>query len=171
MRLNSRQYGFTLIELIVAVVIVAILARIAYPVYQDQVNRARRAEGKAALLKAAQLQERNYTNGDPNVANSSPRYVDSGVLAQLFGLANGAVIYSGENPGTATGWYTITVDAWPNAGCNIAALAGQEQCFQLRATPNAARSFVDAECGELTLDSAGRRTESGTRTVAECWDR
>lgn len=156
--------GFTLIELIVAVVVVAILARIAYPIYQDQVNRSRRAEGKAALLKAAQLQERNYVNGDPNVANSAPTYVTSAVLAQLFGLANNATIYSGENPSSAQGWYTITVDA-AAAGCALA------DCFVLRATPNASRNFADAECGALTLDSAGRRGENGTKTVTECWDR
>src|SRR6266511_2814437 len=117
MSMSAKPNGFTLIELIVTVAIVAILARIAYPIYQDQVTRARRAEGKAALLKAAQLQERNYVNGDPTVVNSAPIYLDNGKLPLLFGLAQNAVVYSGENPALATGWYTITVDAWPNAGC------------------------------------------------------
>ena len=162
--MSMRANGFTLVELIVAVVIVAILAKVAYPIYQDQVNRSRRAEGKAALLKAAQLQERNYVNGDPNVANSPPTYVTSAVLAQLFGLANNATIYSGENPGSAQGWYTITVAA-PTPTCALA------DCFVLTATPNASRNFTDADCGALTLDNAGRRGEGGSKTVAECWDR
>src|SRR5690242_20333581 len=100
MTLTMRARGFTLIELMVAVVIISILVAVAYPAYQDQINRSRRAEGKAALLKAAQLLERNYLNGDPTITDPTlsnpPTYLDSGKLALLFGLAQGAAIYSGE---------------------------------------------------------------------------
>lgn len=54
-------HGVTLIELMITIVIVALLAAIAYPSYQNQVQRTRRADGKAALLATAQRLERCYT--------------------------------------------------------------------------------------------------------------
>ena len=166
------QDGFTLIELIVAVLIVSILAAVAYPSYRDYVVRGKRAEGKTALLKAAQLQERNYLNGDPNDANPNraPTYVNTAGLARLFGLTATDTIYSGETPGANTGWYTIVVDA-PAAGTGCTTTL--QDCFQLRAVPNnaAPRNFSDTGCDQMTLDSAGRRGENGTLTVNECWDK
>lgn len=56
-----RVAGFTLIELMIAVAIVAILAAIAYPSYEEQMRKGRRAEGKAALNEVAQRLERCFT--------------------------------------------------------------------------------------------------------------
>jgi type IV pilus assembly protein PilE len=50
--------GFTLTEVMIVVVIVGILATIAYPSYQEKVLRSRRADGQAALMSLAQAQER-----------------------------------------------------------------------------------------------------------------
>jgi len=52
--------GITLIELMIVIVIVGILAAIAYPNYREFVARATRNEAKAALLQAATNQERHY---------------------------------------------------------------------------------------------------------------
>jgi type IV pilus assembly protein PilE len=57
----NRDRGFTLIELMIVVVIIAVLASIGYPMYQQQVQTARRADGKAALMGAAQRMERCFT--------------------------------------------------------------------------------------------------------------
>lgn len=59
--MTKRHSGFTLIELMIVVAIVAILAAIAYPSYTRYVEQARRADGKAALLDAAQRLERCHT--------------------------------------------------------------------------------------------------------------
>ncbi len=56
-----KQKGFTLIEVMIVVVIVGILASIAYPSYTEYVFKADRAEGKAHLLSAMQAQERIYS--------------------------------------------------------------------------------------------------------------
>jgi len=155
--------GFTLLELMIAVAVIGLLTAIAFPSYQEQVRRGKRAEGKAALLRAAQLQERIYITGDPSVANSLATYADNTRLPTLFGLASGATVYSGENPALTTGSYTITVDALGVGGCG-----DYRQCFQVRATPNG--SFSDHKCGQLTLSSTGvKGITGGTDTAAKCW--
>lgn len=58
---KRRTSGFTLLELMIVVVVVGIIAAIAYPNYQDQVRKTRRADGKSALLNTAQALERCYT--------------------------------------------------------------------------------------------------------------
>lgn len=57
----TRQKGFTLIELMVAVAILAIIMAIAIPSYQEYVVRSNRAEAKTILMQTAQALERCYT--------------------------------------------------------------------------------------------------------------
>jgi len=57
----ERANGFTLIELMVAVAILAIIIAIAIPSYAAYVVRANRGEGKVAILQAAQGLERCFT--------------------------------------------------------------------------------------------------------------
>ncbi|MGY3930046.1 type IV pilin [Aeromonas encheleia] len=62
--------GFSLLELMIVVVVVAILSAVAYPSYQAHIAASRRAEAKAALMEAAQYMEREFTQaGSYNAAN------------------------------------------------------------------------------------------------------
>lgn len=53
--------GFTLIELMMAIVIVGILAAVAYPSYQNHVRASRRADAQSDLLQLAGFMERSFT--------------------------------------------------------------------------------------------------------------
>ena len=63
-----RERGFTLVEIMVAVAIVAILASIAYPSYVNQIVKSNRAAAQSLLMEIAQkqsqyvLDNRGYTS-------------------------------------------------------------------------------------------------------------
>lgn len=77
MRRNKTK-GFTLIELMISVAILAIIIAIAVPAYNNQVQKTRRADAQAGLLNAAQILERcftrtnTYVGCDSDVPNESP---------------------------------------------------------------------------------------------------
>jgi type IV pilus assembly protein PilE len=147
-----KRTGFTLVELMIVVAIVGVLASVGYPMYQEELRKAGRAEGKAALLRTAQMQERWYTSNGTYTAT----------LGALFSstapLSTAATISSNENPAVA-GKYTISV---------AAAAGGLAQGYVLTATPTA--PFVDtAGCANLLLTSTGDRTYSGPGPRERCW--
>lgn len=56
-----KNYGFTLIELMVVVAIIAILASLVYPSYDSYLKTGRRTEAQRVLLEQTNLLERSYS--------------------------------------------------------------------------------------------------------------
>lgn len=69
----ARQQGITLLELMIVVAVIAILASIAFPSYQNQVRQANRSAVQTEMMELAQNFERCRTR-----ANS---YNDCGIVA------------------------------------------------------------------------------------------
>ena len=96
-----RASGFTLIELMIAVVVVAILVAIALPSYQAYMARAVRSQGQQFLTDLAQRQEqyfldaRSYATGlgvtAGNINMSIPDQVAAKYQAPVFVVNNAAV--------------------------------------------------------------------------------
>lgn len=102
---SGRQRGFTLIEAMIAVVIVAILAAVALPTYRDQLRKSARAQAQAFLSDMASRQQqylvekRAYAASMSSLGMAAPASVD-----RAFGIAVTAA--SGPPPTfliTATG--------------------------------------------------------------------
>lgn len=73
MSTRNRQYGMTLIELMIVVAIIGILASIAYPSYTQYVQRANRADAQAIMLENAQFMERYFTTNGTYAGADLPK--------------------------------------------------------------------------------------------------
>jgi type IV pilus assembly protein PilE len=141
--------GFSLIELLIVVAILAVLAGLAYPSYVDSARRARRTEAQFALVEVMQDEE---------------RYREDHRAYVPFSAADGAAGQFRWWSGSTAARSAYEIDAYPCADADL------DKCIVVRARPGTAKvdgRFRDPGCGELTIDSTGRQTASGT--MATCW--
>lgn len=122
-----KQAGFTLIELIITVAIIAIISAIAFPLYQTQVEQTRRTTAKSDLLELTQWMERRYSNGFD--------YRDGG---------NNPALPFNQSPQNGTAFYNISFSG------NVT-----RDTYTLQAVPTGGQANDD--CGTLTLDEQGNR--------------
>jgi len=124
--------GFTLIELMITVAVIALLATIALPSYRGYVVRANRTDAQQTLLRAAQALERYY------VTNGSSGY--TGATRATFGYT--------QSPISGAAVYQLDFPSMPS-----------QSAFTIRATPQA--GTVNANDGYLEITSTGVKIWQG----------
>lgn len=129
-KMHRADRGFSLVELMIVVVVAAIIATIAFPIYQEQTRKSRRAAATAALIDATSRQEQFFLDN-----KSYTTTITAG------GLNMEAV--------TEGGTYTLSVDA-PTGACIL------DRCYRVRATPQGAQA--GDKCGVLMVNSERVKT-------------
>jgi type IV pilus assembly protein PilE len=136
-----RSKGFTLIELMIVVAVIGILSAIAFPSYQEYVQRTRRSVAAGCLGELSQGMERIFT--------TSLTYKPGGVAT----LPAAACVTETSN------FYTITLNA----------AATTTSTYLIEAAPVNSQTS-DTKCATLSINEKGEKGESGTATsVADCW--
>jgi type IV pilus assembly protein PilE len=159
MKRPAAHLGFTLIELMITVVVVAILAAIAFPSYREQIARSRRTEAQTVLVAGQQWMERFYSENYRYDQNSAGTAVtDASQFPARF--------TSSPVPGQGAALYDIT------------ASAPTRDTFTITATRRTGASMATDRCGDMTVDHLGRRslvnytTAAGSTlaaAIANCW--
>lgn len=151
---TRRSAGFTLIELMITVAIVAILAAVALPSYQESVRKGRRAEARAALSQLLQQQERYLTQTNTYRIFTAGA---SGTPFRTFSSPNGVRDQSshllGARPCQAVGGVVPDI----------------KDCIEVFAEPRN-EALADAKASDISIDSLGRRRCNGNSSpLAPCW--
>lgn len=153
--LHSRR-GFTLIEVMVVVAIVALLAAIALPNYQEHVRRSKRAEAQGILMEAAQFMQRYYSANDRYTAAAGDAGEETEQKKGAESLLPKALQ---QSPKSGAANYTIAVFARDTPPSYI-----------LKATRTG--SMTGDRCGTLTLSGLGVKDMDDEVTgllTKECW--
>jgi len=143
--MKSKAHGFTLMELMITVAIIAILGAIVYPNYTSQIRRSHRSEGRDALLQIQVAQEKyflsNNAYGSLDNLNTSPLSVPG--LKKVSGT-----YYTTNN------YYKITLPTQTSTTFTAQADAYGSQA-------------KDTYCATFTT------TEAGTKgsTNSDCWNK
>lgn len=142
--------GFSLVEILVAMLIIIIMGMAAIPYYLDSIKEARRHQGRSALYQVLMQEERFF------MQHHTYAVFDANRPHPIFKW------WSGDDPQNS--YYEISATS-----CGRESLTA---CVLLLATPGTYRvgPFEDTVCGQLGLDSRQHRTDSsGIQSNKLCW--
>lgn len=143
--------GFTLIEMMIVVVIVAILAAIAIPIYQTQIMESRRTSAKSALLDIAGREEKYYSTNNTYTMELSD-------LGYTQVTSNEIQV-----PGNGTNYYNVAINS------NPASASTSASTFIVTASPYPNSSQQnDTGCNAYSITDMGVESNNGTQTTG-CW--
>lgn len=149
----KQQNGFTLIEVMVVVAIIGIISAIAYPAYQENVIRTRRAEVRALLTENVQFMEGYFTQN--NRFDQDPAGVP--VVLRVLTVPRNAT------PGELT--YNISL---------VGGAALGPTTYTLQAVRAAGGTMANDPCGDYTITNTNIRANPNIvapKTLNECWNR
>jgi type IV pilus assembly protein PilE len=164
--------GFTLMEVMITVVIVAILAGIAYPSYTRFVAETRRSEATIALTQLAAQQEKYFTacGGYAGGIGVGPGRVCPPAVGSPAGTIDTATVSINAGGITREGRYQITITAIPAPPGRTLA-----DSYNLTAVPLGTQALNDAlKCTTIVLNSTGIKSATGTESLTDpnggkCW--
>jgi type IV pilus assembly protein PilE len=145
--------GLTLVELMVTVAVLAILASVGYPMYTAQVQKARRADARAAVMELAMAQEREFAAFGHY---SEPSVVPTGVSVGGAGTAPGVGSVFNDDVARIAGQYSAfyTFD-----------ITATDGTFTITAAPAGSQS-ADTDCASFSVDQTGEKFATNANL---CW--
>lgn len=150
-RLSSER-GLTLIEIMIAIVILAILAAIAIPAYSSYVKDAKFSQAKSELVLLSTLMERYYQNHNVYYPTTTGLQPDTAANPTLTGWT------PGPNPLFTFDITNSDVNGMP-AGCNAPAIAAPSYLLTATPLPNAALPndvfYLDSNNNRCEVTAAG----------------
>jgi type IV pilus assembly protein PilE len=167
---TARIQGFTLIELMIVLAIVAILTSIAYPSYTSSVLKGKRAQGRTALAELMQQQERYMTQKNCYLGFTTSATFTATATAPSPSTACGGVTassvpfktFSGDSQTSSA--YRIYADTCPATSGTLSIA----ECVRVNAQPVGS----DPEAATLWMTSTGTKGCTGTVSTSNpalCW--
>lgn len=146
--MQTQAQGFTLVELIIVIVIVAILAAIAIPSYQQMMENGRRSDA-ISTAKALQLAQET-------LRANCPFYAQNLGANNVCG-ANAGATTVGFPAASNEGFYTMSIVGGTATG----------NAYTISADPQGAQA-TDTDCDPMTLAISAANPQ-GAEGPAGCW--